>query len=299
MRKKTATELPAYLLKGRIEVDRTLERFLSCGKKSPLRDAMRYSLMAGGKRLRPILAIAAAESVGGNRKAVLPFASAIELIHTYSLVHDDLPAMDNDNLRRGKPTSHIVYGEGTAILVGDALLTEAFTQIAKQKSTIPPEQILRVVFELAASAGMEGMVLGQWLDLQSEGKGTMTLDRLREIHKNKTGALLAASVRIGAIVGQANAVQFKRLTLYGQKVGLAFQIMDDLLDVLGEEATLGKSVGQDQVQEKWTYPRLMGVEKAKQEANRLTRAALRALDLFGKEADPLRWIADYCVNRKS
>jgi geranylgeranyl diphosphate synthase type II len=295
--------LLAYLKKGRRDVDRVLAQILSEEQTRSCRfyEAVRYSLMAGGKRFRPILSVAAAESVGGIREQALPISAAIELIHTYSLVHDDLPAMDDDALRRGKPTSHVVYGEGTAILVGDALLTEAFVFLTQpdHASGLSAEDRLRIVSELALSAGMNGMVLGQWMDLQSEKESEIGINRLRAIHQNKTGALITASVRIGAILGGATSRQMKQLTEYGKKIGLAFQIMDDLLDVLGEESKLGKSVQQDQAKNKWTYPRQMGIRRSKQEADRLTHLALSALDSFGDEANPLRWIALYSVNRKS
>ncbi len=298
--------LKAYLARGQAEVDAWLGRYLPEAKAGLLYEAIRYSLFAGGKRLRPNLCLAAAESTGrsGARKAALPIACAIELIHTYSLVHDDLPAMDNDDLRRGKPTNHKVYGEGTAILVGDALLTEAFMMIAqsaRQPGMLPPpsKKILDVLIELGSASGMHGMVLGQFLDLESEGKGSMTTADLETIHRNKTGALITASVRTGGIMAQASEEQLKRLTEYGKKVGLAFQIMDDVLDVSGTEKELGKSVRQDRKKEKWTYPRLLGLRKARSEANRLTEEALTALAPFGLEANPLRWIACHGLTRKN
>ncbi len=288
------THLQAYLKQGQVDVDQMLSSYLPKEDTAvPFYEAVRYSLFAGGKRLRPNLCLAAAESVGGMREVALPFACALELIHTYSLVHDDLPAMDNDDLRRGKPTSHKVYGEGTAILVGDALLTAAFTLVA-QKS--PHAEAM---FELGSASGLNGMVLGQFLDMQSEGKKVMDQKGLEAIHRNKTGALIRASVRIGGIMGQANPAQLTSLTEYGEHVGLAFQIMDDILDIIGDEKKLGKQVAQDQLKEKWTYPRLVGLEKAQADSDDLSARAIRGLDAFGVSADPLRWIATYAVNRKN
>lgn len=296
------TDILAYLKQGQMDIDQMLDSYLPKEDKTiPLYGAIRYSIFAGGKRLRPNLCLAATEAVGGTREVALPFACAIELIHTYSLVHDDLPAMDNDNLRRGKPTSHKVYGEGTAILVGDALLTAAFTLIAQKSPQMkaPPQAILEALFELGFSAGLNGMVLGQFLDLQSEGKKTMDQKGLEAIHRNKTGALIRASVRIGGIMGQATPKQLKSLTEYGEHVGLAFQIMDDILDILGEEKEMGKQVSQDQLKAKWTYPRLVGVKKAQEDANQLSALAITAINSFDVSADPLRWIASYAVNRKN
>ena len=298
------TDLLAYLKQGQTDVNQMLDTYLPKeDERIPLYGAIRYSLFAGGKRLRPNLCLAAAEAIAGSaiRYAVLPFASALELIHTYSLVHDDLPAMDDDDLRRGKPTSHKVYGEGTAILVGDALLTSAFTLIAEKsvQTGLPPQAVLEALFELGSSAGLNGMVLGQFMDLQSEGKKPMDEKGLESIHKNKTGALIRASVQIGGILAQATQKQIKSLTEYGENVGLAFQIMDDILDILGNEHELGKSVRQDEIKEKWTYPRLVGLTKAGDDAHQLSARAIAGLASFGASADPLRWIASYAVNRKN
>jgi geranylgeranyl diphosphate synthase type II len=300
------TNLQAYLQQGQIDVDQLLSSYLP--KEDPKKytdiafyESLRYSLFAGGKRLRPNLCFAAAESVGGLRQDVLSFASALELIHTYSLIHDDLPSMDNDDLRRGKPTHHKVYGEGTAILAGDALLTAAFTLIAEKslQQKISPQSVLEAILELGFAAGLNGMVLGQFMDMQSEGKKVMDQAMLTAIHKNKTGALIRASVRIGGIIAQATPIEQKSLTEYGEYVGLAFQIMDDVLDVTGNEKELGKAVGQDKIKEKWTYPRLVGVKKAEEDARQLSELAIIAILSFGASADPLRWIASYAVNRKN
>ncbi len=308
--------LSAYLKRSQVKVDQFLDDWLPKKEEGLLYEAMRYSLFAGGKRLRPILCLAAFEAPTGAtngqlplvavemraslRQSVLSLASSIELIHTYSLVHDDLPAMDNDDLRRGLPTNHKRYGEGVAILVGDALLTAAFTLMAEQgRNTVSSERVMEAIFELSSAAGMNGMVLGQLIDLQSEEKKKLDLNQLETIHRNKTGALITASVRIGGILGEATDDQLKRLTEYGQKVGLAFQIADDLLDVLGDKTALGKSVGQDEIKDKWTYPRLMGIEKASEMAHQCVVAALAALEPFGAEADPLRWIACYTIDRRN
>lgn len=292
----------SYLEKGRSEVDRTLHAHLPGAKCKPtlLHEAIRYSLFAGGKRLRPILCLAAAEAVGGRREVALPFAAAIELIHTYSLVHDDLPAMDNDSYRRGKLTNHKMFGEGTAILVGDALLTAAFTMMAERglAGSVSPKKILSVILELGSASGSCGMVGGQLADIQSEGKKGMDMEGLHYIHTHKTGALIRASIRAGAILGGGGPQKLTHLTRYGEKIGLAFQIADDILDVEGEKKEMGKPVGQDRAKEKWTYPRLVGLEQAKKEAQRLVEQALETIQKLGPEADPLRDIAHYIVERK-
>jgi geranylgeranyl diphosphate synthase type II len=294
--------LKKYLRDRQAEVDQLLHSYLPGAKCPPplIHEAIRYSLFAGGKRLRPILCLAAAESVGGRREVVLPFAAAIELIHTYSLVHDDLPAMDNDTYRRGKLTNHKMFGESTAILAGDALLTAAFTLMAEKgvAGTISHKKILSVILELGSAAGSTGMVGGQLVDIQSEGKKSINQDELHYIHTHKTGALIRASVRIGGILGGASSKKLTALTRYGEKIGLAFQIADDILDVEGEEKEMGKSVGQDQAKEKWTYPRLIGLERAKKEAHVLVEEALGELNGFGPEADPLRGLALYMIERK-
>lgn len=294
--------LKAYLAKGRSEVDQLLQSYLPGPKCPPalIHEAVRYSLFAGGKRLRPVLCLAACEAVGGRREIALPFASAIELIHTYSLVHDDLPAMDNDDYRRGKLTNHKMFGESTAILAGDALLTSAFTLIAEKglAGTVSPKKILSVILELGSASGSTGMVGGQLVDIQSQGKKGIDLEKLNYIHSHKTGALIRASVRIGGILGGAASKKLTHLTRYGEKAGLAFQIADDLLDVEGEEKELGKPVGQDHSKEKWTYPALVGPERARKEADILIEQAVAELQAFGPEADPLRQIAVYMVERK-
>ena len=260
--------------------------------RTRLRQAIRYSLLAGGKRIRPILALAAGEVAGAPSRLVLPFACALEMVHTYSLVHDDLPAMDNDDMRRGRPTSHKVFGEGMAILVGDALLTEAFHAMATARG-VSAERTVRIVGEIAAAAGEGGMVGGQALDLAAAGRAT-SLARVREIHRWKTGALLRIAVRAGALVAGADGVVLRRLTVYGERIGLAFQIADDILDAAGHPASDGRT---DLELEKATYPAVLGVDGARQAALRERDAALAAIRPFGPAAEPLRAIADYVVER--
>lgn len=295
-------KLKGYLEQARSEVDRALSAYLPGAQCEPplLHEAMRYSLFAGGKRIRPILCLAAAEAVGGRRETVLPFAAAIELIHTYSLIHDDLPQMDDDSYRRGKLTSHKMFGEGTAILAGDALLTAAFTMMAERglAGLAPPKKVLTIMLEIGSAAGSCGMVGGQLVDIQSQGKEENDPARLLYIHNHKTGALIRASIRAGAILGGGGPQKISSLSRYGEKAGLAFQIADDILDVEGAEAETGKSVGQDRIKKKWTYPASIGLERAKKEAEILTEQALEALHKFGPEADPLREIARYIVERK-
>jgi len=261
---------------------------------------MHYSLFAGGKRIRPILCLAACESVGGRGETVLPFAAAIELIHTYSLIHDDLPAMDDDSYRRGKLTSHKMFGESTAILAGDALLTSAFTMMAEKGLSGPlsPKKILRATLELGSASGSIGMVGGQSDDIESQGKKGILFEKLKEIHARKTGALIRASVRIGGILGGAGPKKLSQLTAFGEKIGLAFQIADDILDVEGNEAEMGKAVGQDHSKGRWTYPGFIGLERAKKEARVSVDEALLAIQSFGPEAGPLREIADYIIERR-
>jgi len=260
--------------------------------RTRLREAIRYSLLAGGKRIRPVLVLAAGEVAGGQTRALMPWACALEMVHTYSLVHDDLPAMDDDDLRRGRPTSHRVYGDGLAILVGDALLTEAFRVIATPRGVLPARG-LRAVAELAAAAGEAGMVGGQALDLASEGTRA-TLARVRGIHRLKTGALLCASVRVGAIVAGASEGLLKRLTTYGRHLGLAFQIADDILDDVGGAGADGQT---DRELGKVTYPGALGMAGALRAARRERDAARAALRPLGGSADALRGIVDFVVER--
>lgn len=261
-----------------------------------LHASMAYSLMAGGKRLRPVLLMAAADAVGADGTKFLPVACALEMIHTYSLIHDDLPAMDNDDLRRGKPTNHVVYGEGIAILAGDALLTLAFTVILRQKA-VPAEALLRVVDEISRAAGAEGMVGGQVLDLEAENR-QISMEELRRVHTGKTGALFRAALRSGAILAGASEEQLSALTAYADHFGLAFQITDDILDVIGNAEEIGKPVGSDEKNHKSTYVTLTSLEMAQELARRTVAEAEAALSAFGQEAAFLRELVAYLVNRK-
>ncbi|MFH1080535.1 MAG: farnesyl diphosphate synthase [Pseudomonadota bacterium] len=262
--------------------------------------AVRYSLFAGGKRLRPILCMAAAEACGGDGRAILPVACALEMIHTYSLIHDDLPAMDDDDFRRGRPTSHKVFGEATAIMAGDALLTEAFALMsaANRMPRIPADRILVVIHEIARAAGFCGMVGGQVVDMQSEMAGADEATLLY-IHTHKTGAMIVASVRAGAILVGAQGAEIEALATYGSHVGLAFQIADDILNVEGDRAALGKGTGSDADRGKLTFPHLLGIEASRTRMADLVARACSALQGFDQRADPLRAIARYVVERST
>lgn len=290
-------DLKEYLREKKVLVDTFLGDYFA-GKTRPavLAEAMNYSLQAGGKRIRPILCLAAGEACGGRAAAIVPYASALEMIHTYSLIHDDLPAMDNDDLRRGKPTNHKVYGEAIAILAGDALLTEAFVIFAEPSPSIKAEAQLAAVRELAAASGMKGMVAGQVQDMLSEN-AEPDEEMLRFIHRHKTAALLSASVRIGAILSGAGSGVFEAISGYGDRIGLAFQVIDDILDIVGETEVIGKPKGSDERRKKLTYPRLYGIEKSRAIAGELVADALVSLRYFGPEADPLREIASYLLSR--
>lgn len=261
-----------------------------------LRESMAYSLMAGGKRMRPILLMAAADAVGADGKRFLSVACALEMIHTYSLIHDDLPAMDNDDYRRGRLTNHKVYGDGIAILAGDALLTLAFSVILRQKD-VPSERLLCVVDEISRAAGAEGMVGGQVLDLRAENQN-ISIQDLRKIHMGKTGALFRAALRSGAILGSASAQQLDALTLYAEHFGLAFQITDDILDVVGNTAMIGKPVGSDEKNHKSTYVTLTSLDQARELAQSAAAEAVGALRSFGDEASFLRQLVIHLVARE-
>jgi geranylgeranyl diphosphate synthase type II len=278
-------------------VDRALDRFLPKESTPPvtIHKAMRYSLFAGGKRLRPILCLAAAEACGGKISAALPLACAVECIHTYSLVHDDLPSMDNDDLRRGRATCHKVFGDGIAILAGDALLTIAF-EIAANVQT--KRYDLREIFrEIATAAGSQKLIAGQVADLEAEGR-RINRAQLRYIHENKTAALLTASVRLGAMAANAAQKQLTAITAFGRALGLAFQVIDDILDVTQTSEKLGKSAGKDVAAKKATYPAVIGLDKSRAEARRLTSEAHCALKSLGESATVLRALADYLLQRE-
>jgi len=264
-----------------------------------LRRAMGYSIFAGGKRLRPMFAIAASEAVGGSLEQVLPAACALELIHTYSLIHDDLPAMDDDDYRRGVLTNHKVFGEATAILAGDALLTKAFEVLADaERFSSSPIALLRVSSEIARAAGDAGMVGGQMIDMESEHQD-IDLDMLTALHRKKTGALITVSVQAGAILGGGNEAQVECLSEYGTCVGLAFQISDDILDVVGDQEKLGKMTGMDEARGKRTYISLVGLEKSRKHAETLIHRAIDALSSFDERAEALRAIGRYVIERQA
>jgi len=260
--------------------------------------SMRYSLFAGGKRIRPVLCLAAAEALNIDPTPYLPIACSLECIHTYSLIHDDLPAMDNDDLRRGKPTNHKVFDEAGAILAGDGLLTFAFELLSNTdvSGPIKNDDRIRIIQIIAQAVGSRGMVGGQALDIESEGK-SIPFETLQYLHSCKTGALITASVQTGAVIGQANKSQFEALTVYGTAIGLAFQIVDDLLDVEGTEEELGKAVGADAELHKATYPSLFGVEETRKKAIAAINNALAALQGFDEKADYLRELAKYIYHR--
>ena len=294
-------ELRIYLNEKRAIVEEALNRFSPRpeGPATDVVEAMRYSLFAGGKRLRPILCMAGASAVGGDESNALPVACALELIHTYSLIHDDLPAMDDDDLRRGKPTCHKVFGDAVAVLAGDGLLTEAFHLMGRGDVSghVSPPVLLEAITMIASAAGYQGMVGGQVVDIQSAGKG-VDASLVEFIHTHKTGALITASVASGALIGGGTAGQVASIKSYGQKIGLAFQIADDILDIEGDTRTLGKGVGNDARKKKITFPSILGLEKSKETQQSLIKDAVDLLESFDHRADPLREIAFYIIERK-
>lgn len=279
-----------------------MERYLSEERRYPdnLYRSMHYSLMAGGKRIRPILALAAAESVGGELAQVMPLACALEMIHTFSLIHDDLPAMDNDDLRRGIPTNHKVFGDAMAVLAGDALLAEAFYCLTHPEllDAVPAPLLLEVVRDISSATGPRGMVGGQVIDVESEGK-ELDIAELERLHLYKTGQLLTVSVTSGAKISGADEKQMGALTRYGEAIGLAFQIADDILDIEGDEEELGKPIGSDVGNNKATFPAIVGMKESKERAAELIDIALDAIKDFGPMAEPLRGIARYIIERRS
>ena len=294
-------DLQAYLAERRALVDTALERHLPSEAAPPLtiHRAMRYSVMAGGKRLRPILVIAGAEAVGGAATMVMPTACALEMIHTYSLIHDDLPAMDDDDYRRGRLTNHKVFGDAIAILAGDALLTLAFRLIADNADLVSDPRVIRdVVAEIADAAGTVGMVGGQVVDIESEGKA-ISAETLEYIHRHKTAALIRASLRVGARLAAGDAAAVTAISEAGSDLGLAFQIVDDILDVEGSLEELGKTAGSDERKQKATYPGIHGREASRRQAKMLIDRAKERLGVFGQRSAPLLALADYVVERKS
>ena len=293
--------LVAYLEERRATVDAALDRVLPPESAPPtnIHRSMRYSVLAPGKRLRPILVIAGAEAVGGRADDVLDTACALELIHAYSLIHDDLPAMDDDDYRRGRLTNHKVFGEAMAILAGDALLTLAFRLVAGNAARVAgPAVVGAVVTEVADAAGTDGMVGGQVVDIESEGK-TISPEMLDYIHLRKTAALIRASLRVGALLVGGSAPQVDAISRAGGSLGLAFQIVDDILDVEGNLAELGKSAGSDERKQKATYPALHGLPTSKRRARELIDETKRMLEPLGPAADPIRTLADYVLERRS
>ena len=290
-----------YLRQRQDLVNQALRRYVPRLENFAARvtEAMHYSLFAGGKRLRPILLLAGAEAVGGRAEDYLPAACALECIHTYSLIHDDLPAMDDDDLRRGKPTCHKAFDEATAILAGDGLLTMAFELLSHPDlvARVAGERLLKVIHLVARAAGIHGMVAGQMADLLAEGRA-VSPEELDFIHRHKTGALITASVVSGAMLAGAEEAALSALEAYGWAIGRAFQIVDDILDIVGDEKTLGKPVGSDLAKKKATYPALYGLEASREKARELVAEALNHLRSFGPEAEPLRDIARYIVERK-
>ena len=291
--------LKKYLQIRQRKIDRALNGYLPKANTKPvtLHKAMRYSLFAGGKRLRPILCLAAAEACHGSIDNALPLACSLECIHTYSLVHDDLPSMDNDDFRRGRPTCHKVFGEGIAVLAGDALLTIAFEIVSRAKAS-PRYDVSILLREIAVAAGSQKLIAGQVADLEAEGKNVKR-DQLQFIHENKTAAILKSSVRLGAMSANADPKKLSAITRFGQRLGLAFQIIDDILDVTQTSEILGKSAGKDVAAKKATYPAVIGLEKSRAEARRLTRRAHNALSIFSNsDAEPLHALANYLLERE-
>jgi geranylgeranyl diphosphate synthase type II len=289
--------LNVYLKQQQESIERALDSSLGIERPEKIYEAMRYSLLAGGKRLRPILCLATCELTGGNVEMAMPTACALEMIHTMSLIHDDLPAMDNDDYRRGKLTNHKVYGEDIAILAGDGLLAYAFEYVATQTKNVPTERLIKVIARLGRTVGAAGLVGGQVLDLESEGKLDISAETLTFIHTHKTGALLEASVVCGAILAGAAESEVAKLSKYAQNIGLAFQIIDDILDITATDEQLGKTAGKDIKAQKATYPSLWGLERSQVEAQKLIDSAIEQLDSYGNLAIPLKAIAKFIVAR--
>ena len=291
-------DLKEYLEARRQLVEKALEAALPMkeGPEARVVEAMRYSLFAGGKRLRPILCLAAAEAVGGEIQTAMPAACALEMIHTYSLIHDDLPAMDNDDLRRGKPTNHKVFGEAIAILAGDGLLTEAFVLLSEYNSLLP-ERAVQLIGVIAKAASYRGMVGGQVVDMLSQNKPA-DLETVQQMHSRKTAALIRAAAESGALAGRGTEDQVAAMARYGMDIGLAFQIADDILDIEGDTELLGKTTGADVARGKVTYPAAVGLENSRETARDLVNDALAALEGYDTKADPLRVLANYIVTRE-
>jgi geranylgeranyl diphosphate synthase type II len=294
---ESSFNLASYLAQRQALVETALDRALPITYPEKIYESMRYSLMAGGKRLRPILCLASCELFGGTLEMAMPTACAMEMIHTMSLIHDDLPAMDNDDYRRGKLTNHKVYGDDIAILAGDGLLSYAFEFIASRTENVPPQRVLQVISRLGHAVGATGLVGGQVVDLDSEGLTDVSEETLTFIHTHKTGALLEVSVVSGAILAGASESDLSRLTRYSQNIGLAFQIIDDILDITSTTEILGKSAGKDVQAQKVTYPSLWGIEESQRKATQLVTDAKAELSVFGDRAEPLCSIADFITSR--
>ncbi len=291
----SAFDIQAYLKEHKALIDRSLDRYLKKSKQQPrtIYKAIHYGLFSGGKRLRPILTLASGELFGGQQKVLMPFACALEMIHIYSIIHDDLPALDNDDLRRGEPASHKIFGEGIALLAGDALLTEAFHLMTRPQvaRALEPSLILKLIHEISHGAGVGGLVGGQAVDLEAEGREA-DVATVEYIHVRKTGALILTSARVGAIIGGATPKEMRRISRYAEFLGLAFQIADDIMDI-AEHA----GGGEVREKKKATYPAVVGLAAAKYRVQELLHQCLKEIDLFGKDADPLRGIARYVVER--
>ncbi len=302
-KEKNEFDFPLYLKKKRDIINGYLEKILfKCNMEKELTQAMSHSVMAGGKRLRPVLSMAAAEACSGDPAYALPGACAIEMIHTYSLIHDDLPAMDDDDLRRGKPTCHKQFSEATAILAGDGLLTHGFQILSKPElffKTFPEKGVLLdIIAIISDAAGVNGMVEGQMMDMQSESIPDKNLEYLKTMHRMKTGKMIMASVAAGAVSIGAGQKEQNALMIYAEKTGLAFQVIDDILNIEGDPEIMGKAKGSDAVNHKLTFPGLIGLEESKQYAKKLVNEAVNSLEIFREKAFPLRAIAQYILKRQ-
>jgi geranylgeranyl diphosphate synthase, type II len=294
---ETKFDLLSYLKVRQQLCETALDKAVPMNYPDKIYEAMRYSLLAGGKRLRPILCIATCEMIGGTIEISMPTACALEMIHTMSLIHDDLPAMDNDDYRRGKLTNHKIYGEDIAILAGDGLLAYAFEHVVTYTENVPPDRILQVISRLGRATGAAGLVGGQVVDLECEGKTDTSLETLNFIHNHKTAALLEASVVCGGILAGASPESIQSLSRYSQNIGLAFQIIDDILDITSTQEKLGKTVGKDLKAQKVTYPSLWGIEDSRKKANQLIEEACAELKPYGEKAQPLIALAHFITSR--
>jgi len=294
---ETPFDLSAYLQERQAQVEAALDNAITLTYPEKIYEAMRYSLLAGGKRLRPILCLATCEMAGGTIEMAMPTACALEMIHTMSLIHDDLPAMDNDDYRRGQLTNHKVYGEDIAILAGDGLLAYAFEFVAANTQNVPADRVLQVISRLGRAVGAAGLVGGQVVDLESEGKSDVSVETLNFIHTHKTAALLEACVVCGGILAGIPEPDLQRLSRYAQNIGLAFQIVDDILDITATQEELGKTAGKDLQAQKVTYPSLWGLEESQRQAQQLIESAAAELTPFGEKARPLLAIANFITSR--